>query len=353
MLQDDPIKWTCLQLEQLPTEELHLLARRASGVLVQSRLLIGRCLVAIDRTKLFEEFGCSGTVHYAGLYLGLESKEAQELRRVASQLEGLPLLTEAAENGTIEWCALREVTRKATPDTEAYWLDAARTCTMRRLERLLRQAGDKEERGAKTVELRMILEPEVAAMFHQTLRELSQEAGRRLSSSETLEYLCAERGAGPREAARDVAAEEAAPWAAVAAEETPCPGVPDLQLVARAVPHWSNDRLQFNPENRLATPAQRREMLRRDGYSCSTPGCPNILWLQVHHIVYFHRGGATVPENMLSVCSKCHKHIHRGHLRVSGQAPHALEWRDREGRRLGQFVALEPADWLRIWLDSG
>ena len=305
---------------------------------------------------MYERYGCSGTVHYAGLAMGLAAQEARELRRVAERLENLPLLTDACENGSVDWCALREITRQAQPETEAYWLEMARTCTMRRLERLLRKAaaGDGSSREAEWVELRLLLQPEVSAMFGRALRRYSQEAGRRLSASQVFEYMVADSLAGNKqEAALDVAAEEDAPWAALAAQETACPGNSSLQLVAPAAPHWSNDRLKFNAESRLATPAQRREILRRDGYRCSTPDCPNILWLQVHHIAFHSRGGATVPGNLCCLCSKCHAQVHRGQLHIAGQAPGELEWRDGAGRFLKRFVPLEPVDWLRLWFDNG
>ena len=355
MMKGNPIKWTSQRLERLPDWKLDRLARRAAGVLAQSRLLVGRCLLAIDRSQMYERYGCSCMVHYACLSMGLSAQEARELRRVAERLENLPLLTEACENGSVEWCALREITRQAQPETEAYWLEMARTCTMRRLERLLRQAGGGgSSREAELVELRLMLQPEVSAMFGRALRRYSQEAGRRLSAREVFEYLLADSLAGDKqEAALDVAAEEEAPWAALAAQETDCPGNSALQLVAPAAPHWSNDRLKFNAEARLASPAQRREILRRDGYRCSTPDCPHILWLQVHHIVFHHRGGPTVPRNMCLVCSACHAQVHRGRLQIAGQAPGELEWRDGAGRLLKRFVPLEPVDWLRCWFASG
>ncbi|MGE0491358.1 MAG: HNH endonuclease [Vulcanimicrobiota bacterium] len=102
-----------------------------------------------------------------------------------------------------------------------------------------------------------------------------------------------------------------------------CPGESKLQLAGR---------LRFNPSTRQATPAQRRAVLRRDGYRCSCPGCPNRLWLDVHHVVFYCRGGPTVPENLIVVCSRCHKNIHNGILRVSGVAPHGLVWRARPPR---------------------
>jgi hypothetical protein len=203
------------------------------------------------------------------------------------------------------------------------------------------------------------------ALFQRAVRQLSQEAGRPLSFAETLECLCAELLAGaafPEPAAReqlevqaqrDLAAEEAAPWAAVAAVESPCPGSSELQIVSAAPqPHWENPHLRFNGETRYITEAQRDHLLRRDGYQCSTPGCPNTLWLHVHHVVFYCEGGATVPDNLLTLCSACHRNIHRGWLRVWGRAPQGLEWRDAVGRRLGH-VKSEPAEWLRLWFGDG
>jgi len=41
-----------------------------------------------------------------------------------------------------------------------------------------------------------------------------------------------------------------APWEALAAVATGCPGAPNLQLVQSARPHWENDRLNFNQSSR-------------------------------------------------------------------------------------------------------
>lgn len=78
-------------------------------------------------------------------------------------------------------------------------------------------------------------------------------------------------------------------WAAVSMIESPCPGEGGV-LLARPGPSWKNMRLRYNPENRLLTPAQRREILRRDGYQCSTPDCPNTLWPHTHHIAFYAAG---------------------------------------------------------------
>jgi hypothetical protein len=43
--------------------------------------------------------------------------------------------------------------------------------------------------------------------------------------------------------------------------------------------------------------------------------------------VFRSRGGRDAPANLVSLCAAHHLHgIHAGHLRVHGEAPHALTW---------------------------
>jgi len=51
--------------------------------------------------------------------------EAQERLRVAEALERLPRMKAALGAGELVWPALRELTRVATPESEAQWLEVA------------------------------------------------------------------------------------------------------------------------------------------------------------------------------------------------------------------------------------
>ena len=68
----DPISYSCADLESLPGQELHSLARQAAGSLVKCRLLLGRCIVAIARSEAYFDYGCNGALHYAQEVLRLE-----------------------------------------------------------------------------------------------------------------------------------------------------------------------------------------------------------------------------------------------------------------------------------------
>jgi len=168
------------------------------------------------------------------------------------------------------------------------------------------------------------------------------EAGR---LAETTPYPELERSAPVADTVQENTPPYEVGWLAAAAAATPCPGNEESSVVRRQVAPWRNPRLRFQPANRLATPAQRREILRRDGFRCSTPGCPNHLWLDVHHIVFYCEGGKTIPENLTVVCAKCHRNIHEGKLVVHG-SPGRLVFTDRQGASLAENAAI--CGWLGL-----
>lgn len=387
----NPLELAPAQLRQLSPETLDRYARGATGKMARLRVFLGQVLLAMDDTDAHDHFGCHSSAHYAEAILRMDGKSAQRLRRIAIRLETLPVLSEAVANGTIAWSSLRAILPLCDEGNEAEWLRRAQQLTSRELEAAIRfqRSGGASADPRQAVELTFHVSPETAALLEWANRDLSREAGRRVNAEELLEALCAERLAGAPfpseaawnqvqvEAARDVEAaaarsvevavrsglvelpdEEASPeasvdevplnhWNAVIAQETPCPGAPRLTLV-RPTPTWQNDKLRFNPKSRLVTDAQRREIFRRDAYGCSTPGCTHTLWLHVHHIVFFSEGGLTVPDNLLTVCSACHRALHEGHLQVR-EGPRGLIWRDGANRLLVPFRSQATPAWLTHW----
>ena len=73
----------------------------------------------------------------------------------------------------------------------------------------------------------------------------------------------------------------------------------------------------------------------------------------MHHIVFYCEGGATVPENLVTVCSGCHCNIHEGNLVSSGLPPDGLEWTTPDGWALGVPQFVEAPRWAAEWLDTG
>ena len=137
MISTNPTAFTAQQLADLGAHALHHLALRSSGTLAVYRLLLGRCLLAIQRTDLHYEHGCSSAIHYAIRVLGMAPKEARTLRYVAQRLEELPRLSLEASQGRIEWSKLREVVRVASGETEQVWIELCARHTYGEIERLV------------------------------------------------------------------------------------------------------------------------------------------------------------------------------------------------------------------------
>jgi len=306
--------------------------------------------------------------------LGMKHRRAAELRRIATQLEPLPLLSLAAENGQIDYSKLREILSRATPETEAEWLRLGQKLAYSKIQMLVSNTPrgampreqDAQPKQPLWHQLRLMLGPDEMALIERGLQLLSLEEGRLVTLAESLiEYfggivsqarwgrLDVERAL--REAALDLAAQrqqrpardDIDDWSlSVAAAPVEVPDNDQVQVIKRDKPHWENPLLRYNAESRLPTPAQRLELLRRDGYKCQCPGCPNHLWLETHHIVFYRDGGQTVPENLLIICRKCHQNLHRGHLRIVGSRAQGLTFLDRQGRNLAHQVELQRAIWI-------
>ncbi len=70
----------------------------------------------------------------------------------------------------------------------------------------------------------------------------------------------------------------------------------------------------------------RRRWIARDAGFCQVPGCSRAA-VHAHHVIYRSRGGIDEESNMVSLCAAHHLHgVHRGWVRVRGQAPERLTW---------------------------
>ena len=67
------------------------------------------------------------------------------------------------------------------------------------------------------------------------------------------------------------------------------------------------------PNRATIPPAVRRKVMAQDGYRCRTPGCGASRFLEVHHVVPRAEGGSNKPDNLVTLCSACHRLSHEGH----------------------------------------
>ena len=120
-------------LEELE-EEIVILAAHIHAA--THRLL---SLVAeFDQRRGWELGGHRTCAHWLAFRTGLDLGTARENVRAARALAGLPETSAAMQRGELSFCAVRALTRVATPENEADLLDLARGCTTAQLERVVR-----------------------------------------------------------------------------------------------------------------------------------------------------------------------------------------------------------------------
>jgi hypothetical protein len=97
----------------------------------------------------------------------------------------------------------------------------------------------------------------------------------------------------------------------------------------------------------MAAPRHRDPVFERDGWTCAVPGFRSRRNLHDHHVTFRSQGSDNARDDRNTVCAAHHLHgIHRGHIRASGRAPHAIQWEIgcRFGVHAGGALALLVGD---------
>jgi hypothetical protein len=168
----------------------------------------GRWLLRALRSAAHVHLGFGSFLEYTERLFGYRPRTTQEKLRVAESLETLPCLARALETGALSWCAARELTRVAVPETEPAWLDAARGKTLRELEALVASKAPGDEPDAPPAELPRprVLRFEVAAdtfaTFREAMQRLRRQAGGSLDDDAVLLAMARHVLGGPREEGR-------------------------------------------------------------------------------------------------------------------------------------------------------
>ena len=100
-------------------------------------------------------------------------------------------------------------------------------------------------------------------------------------------------------------------------------------LRRNAEPQWRGlERLLHHAKREWESqPRHRDPIFERDGWRCAVPVCTARTSLHDHHVLYRSRGGEHAWGNRVAICAWHHlRGIHRGIIKVSGQAPDDLVW---------------------------
>ena len=272
--------------------------------------------------QLWRDFGHATIYEYLEYVLGHGPRVAQERLRVADALEDLPLIETALASGAAHYSVVRELTRVASRDTEARWLERAHGKNVRQVEELVQghAYGDDPDDAVdpKIRRHRLAYDdvaPDTFAMERQARVAADAEQGRRLSDNEFLQALYATylRGAAndnavPRPAyqlAITTCRDCKRSWQNGGGREIPIDdktlerascdatiiGVLDAPVAARATT--------------TVTPRIRTQIFTRDNFRCVVPGCRSARNLDIHHLRPQTLNGTHELWNLSLLCSLC------------------------------------------------
>jgi hypothetical protein len=338
--------------------QLRSLAQRRAALDVEE----ARLLLLARRLEVHVPLGYGTFVEYVERVLGYRPRTAQERVRVAECLEELPATRAALASGEVSFSVVRVLTRVATPDTEDAWLAEVRGKTMREIEQALagRAEGDHPDDPAdpdlEPRKLPLDLSPEAYALYLEARRRLEDEAGERLDDSAviiTMARRALEPTAAPASSRPPYQIALSVCSRCDRATQAAAGDVVDVrpQMVEQAccdAIHLGHVDGERPAGSTLAIPARTRTaVMARDQHRCTVPGCRSTRGLELHHIHWRSRGGDHRARNLVCLCTHHHAAVHSGHLHITGEAPHALQFERPGDTPYGTDVVAEVKAALR------
>jgi len=338
----------------LAPESLLQEVRRLLDIERRVEWLVCRYLADLAEANRFRQLGFfSDICDFARSRLGLGARRTRERVRIGRALRSLPAIETAFAEGRLSFGRTREVTRVATPETEARWLDDGLRLPVRVLEKRVSEAGggsvpcDGPARiswqSPDVVDVRVQLPAAAWALLEKAMSGARTAAETPLTDAEAIEAVAraalgAMAGADPADPRRAVVLYECRDCGRTETETgRTTMEIPPAQAAALAC---------GAPEIDLATHGRaiarggpipnpvRRAVLLRDRMRCRAPGCGRRLWVDVHHVRHRSDGGEHSRRNCVTLCTACHTALHEGRLSVRGDADHDLAFFDADGRPL-------------------
>jgi hypothetical protein len=295
-----------------------------------------RWLREAEALQIWRPLGMVSALDYLERVLGYAPRSAQDRLRVARALGDLPELTAALAGGELPFSAVRELTRVATPATEAAWVAAATGKNLRQIEELVADhrpgdhPDDPPDPEARMHVVRFELSAPTFALLRQVRTVLDDEHGTNLPDDAFIATLCHRALDGTQEAeptgrakfqiAVTVCERCRQGWQEGAGARIAIHPAAVERAMCDAQHIGSIDGTEPERAYQDIPPSVARLVWRRDGGRCRVPGCRSSRGLELHHLVHRADGGTHDASNIALICSACHQSHHDGVLRISGTA---------------------------------
>jgi hypothetical protein len=324
-----------------------------------------------DRRESYRDVGATSTETWAAERFGISTPTARSYTRLGKKAWDIPHLIGSMCAGEVSFDKVRAVADVATPETDQELRDQAKEHSVRELADIARTAARPKAPSAKSEHDRRFLRFNdqfrtmsvqlPAESYAETRTCLEARAKKIPSDGETPwdQRLCdafmelirssAPGGTGRATTASPYLVVVHTPLAALVDEagdaselagELERDGLIDCETVQRiacdativvAVDDDVGHTMYEGRAQRFPTDAQRREIMRRDRH-CRFPGCTNVTFTNVHHIVPWKPDGRTDLENLALACLHHHHLVHTKGWEMTGNANEELTFTTPKGR---------------------
>jgi hypothetical protein len=363
----------------------------------QARFIVR--LAESTRREMFRDDGATSPEAWVAECFGASVPTARSLSLVADKAPELPHLVGSMCEGDISFDKMRAVVDVATPETDRELCDQAKERNVRELAEVARDAAARARSassspsrsehdsrylrfndGHRTMSLQLptdeyartkaCVDAWTAALPSDEERPLDQRRCDGFMGIVDAATPGAGSGAGGASSDSatapnpffvvahvplDALVEESGETSELAGE-LEHHGLIDVETVQRiacdstvvvAVDDQAGHTMYEGRARRFPSGAQRREIIRRDRH-CRYPGCSNVTFAIVHHIVPWKPGGGTDLPNLVLLCRHHHGVVHRKGWSLSGNANQELCIKTPTGRVM---VSRPSPLWTRVTAD--
>jgi HNH endonuclease len=326
-------------VSELTNAEIDERLEEAIGVNQRSEKLMCCFLTELQERRGYRDFGFATITDYALERFGFKERKTRYLVFLGRKVKELPELRAALASGKLGWVKATRVASVASREDETLWVDSALSLTTQELDRRIREGTDR-----MASMLHFWVSDDLRVLWENGLELARKAAGTEISPTEAFELMVAEFIATWAEGGAPV--EESDELSVVPESEPECepspasePGSSEVETPAVVFPFAEPlpiDRVRgaAGPcvENGIAAceppfdRAFRKQVLDRDQWQCTYPGCSARRELHVHHVRFRSHGGPNELWNCTTLCAFHHALLHAGQIALNGRAPRELEW---------------------------
>ncbi|MFZ0251351.1 MAG: DUF222 domain-containing protein [Acidimicrobiales bacterium] len=367
---------------------------RLETLFAQLAAIAGEIVVLLDeveRSQSFREEGATSIGSWVSERFGVASATARSLAHVGEKVANLPHLRGALCAGEVSLDKVRTVADVATPESDRELCEEAQRCSVRELADVAQSRVRDPRASALTSDeqyerrfvrfndqFRTVTAQLPSESYAEAKACLETRAKEIPSDGETLwdhrlcdAYMDVLRASGSGDSGGRAKADRANPYFVVVhvpvealvdgdtgetaqlAGELERDGLISTEVVreiacgatiAVAIDDDVGHTMYEGRARRFPTGAQRREVRRRDRH-CRFPGCTNVTFADVHHVVPWKLGGRTDLDNLAFLCRHHHGVVHRKGWSMTGNANDELTIVGPTGR----VMASRPSPlWTRV-----